>query len=205
MQSKKKNRPCRYTKAVVICHGKSEWYITRYIYTNLHLPIELYAKDNGAHSIQITSLPKLLSSSPFKSLQNFLDKYFIQTSGSGKKQQLVDFILFIIMDTDDCTDQQKKDYISGQMFSKHWLAPYIVPIYNIPKLESVFEKAGLIHKIKGSEKGSFYKKVFPVNEGKCTAGTVNDIKDFGKKLEGRKDSNFYDMVNYFLNLVESNN
>lgn len=198
----KKLRSLHYSKALVICHGLSELQITKYIYTNLHLPVRTYAKDNGKHSIQITSLLNLLSSAPFGSLSQFCDEYTVQTVGSGDKQQLVDFKVFIIMDTDDCTEQQKVDFMSGKMFSEHWLAPYIVPIANLPKLESVLEKAKIIRKIKDSEKGTYYSNTFPINKGKLTPGTVAEIEAFCNKLENRKDTNFPDMIHYFLSLLQ---
>ncbi|MEZ3452742.1 MAG: hypothetical protein K1W17_00020, partial [Oscillospiraceae bacterium] len=119
-------RSQRYTKAVVICHGKSELQITRYIYSNLHLPVKVYAKDNGRHSIQITSLINELNSTQFRNIDKFADEFSVEVSGTGKNKKLVNFKLFIIMDTDDCTEQQKKKYISAEMFSKHWLYEYIV-------------------------------------------------------------------------------
>ena len=56
-----------------------------------------YAKDNGKHSIQITALLKLLSSAPFKSLSQFCDEYTVRTEGSGNKQHLVKFKVYIII------------------------------------------------------------------------------------------------------------
>lgn len=198
----KKLRPLHYSKALVICHGFSELQITKYIYTNLHLPVRTYAKDNGKHSIQITSLLNLLSSAPFGSSSQFCEEFTVQTEGSGKKQHLVDFKVFIIMDTDDCTEQQKTDFMNGKMFSDHWLAPYIVPIANVPNLESVFVKVKLIRKIKTSEKGTYYSDAFPINKGQLTPGTLAEIKAFCDKLEDRKDTNFPDMIHYFLSLLQ---
>ena len=36
-----------YTKCLVIVHGKSEYDLVRYIYTNLHLNLKIIAKDKG--------------------------------------------------------------------------------------------------------------------------------------------------------------
>ena len=60
-----------YLKGLVICHGKSEVQMVRYITTNLHLNVRQYSKDKGAHSIQITDLTKLLNSKPFKTIAVF--------------------------------------------------------------------------------------------------------------------------------------
>lgn len=204
MTAKKKRRPLNYTKALVICHGRSEYQIAQYVITNLRLPVKIYAKDNGKHSIQITALLKLLSSAPFKSLSQFCDEYTVRTEGSGNKQHLVKFKVYIIMDTDDCTEQQKADFMDGKMFSGHWLAPYIVPIANVPNLEAVFVKAKLIRKIKSSEKGTYYSKAFPINKGQLTPGTKAEIETFRDKLKNRKDTTFCTMVDDFLELLPKN-
>ena len=70
-----------YLKGVVICHGKSEMCLVKYISTNLHLPIKVFSKDNGKSSIQITALKKLLNEPPFNSINSFLNQYTVQTTG----------------------------------------------------------------------------------------------------------------------------
>lgn len=49
-----------YTRCAVIVHGKSEFALVKYIYTNLHLPVKIIAKDKGRGSIQINGLPEYL-------------------------------------------------------------------------------------------------------------------------------------------------
>ena len=88
-----------YTKAVVICHGKSEVCMVRYIYTNLHLPIKICANNNGKNSIQITSLKTLLDTPAFKNLNAFANEFDVETIGKGKQRALCNFRLFMIMDT----------------------------------------------------------------------------------------------------------
>ena len=55
----KGSRDLKYNKALIICHGKSEYHIARYIKSNLRLPISIFANQNGATSIQITSLKSI--------------------------------------------------------------------------------------------------------------------------------------------------
>lgn len=145
-----------YVNGVVICHGKSEYLMSRYITTNLHLNIKTYAKDKGKNSIQITSLMTVLKSSPFDKPRSFLDQYPVDHNGTGKNVQLFNFKLFMIMDTDDCTEDQKEKFISGEMFAGHWLKDYIVPIYSISSLEDVMLDAKIMtHRIKEDEKGTY--------------------------------------------------
>lgn len=97
-----------YVNGVVICHGKSEWLMSKHISSNLHLNVKSYAKDKGKHSIQITSLKTLLTTKPFNKQSAFVAEYPVEEVGKGKNKKLANFQLFIIMDTDDCTEQQKK-------------------------------------------------------------------------------------------------
>ncbi len=95
-----------YTKCLVIVHGKSEYDLVRYIYTNLHLNLKIIAKDKGRESIQINGLKTLFTKSSFLSLSKFSKEYGIEYD--KKSKVLKDFRLFVIMDTDDCKNQSKK-------------------------------------------------------------------------------------------------
>lgn len=50
------------------------------------------------------------------------------------------------MDTDDCDENTKSKYISGELFEGHPLKEYIVPVYNVSNLEDVMIKAGIMVK-----------------------------------------------------------
>lgn len=134
----------QYIRGIVVVHGKSEFLLVRYITTNLHLRIKPVGKDNGKSSIQINGLKNYLSQSEFRSLSSFAKKYGIEYDKRNKC--LKNFKLFIIMDTDDCTEEVREQYISGELFKDHVLKDYIVPIYNISNLEDVMKKAGIITK-----------------------------------------------------------
>ena len=93
----------KYTKCAVIVHGKSEFQLVRFIYTNLHLPVKIISKDKGKASIQITALKELLNNKCFKNLSTFAKEYSVEYNKKEKK--LKNFKLFIIMDTDDCSEE----------------------------------------------------------------------------------------------------
>ncbi len=191
-----------YLKALVICHGKSEVEMVRYISTNLHLNVKQYAKNKGKSSIQITSLTAVLNSAPFNSMKAFTEEYAVETSGRGANKKLCNFKLFIVMDTDDCTEQQKADYISKRMFEGHWLYDYIVPIYNVRNLEDVLLDCKVIDKqVRNSEKGAYYKRIFPINARPLSDDTVYDIKTFKEKIAGCKNTNLTVLIDFCLSLV----
>ena len=128
-----------YTKAIVIVHGKSEKQICQYIKNKFRLKIEIYSDKNGEKAIQITSLKNTLNNKIFKSFRNFINVYEdVKLTDDGKSIDS-SFKIFIIMDTDDCTEEQKQNFNNKEMFKKHWAYNYIVPIYNIPEYEKTDE------------------------------------------------------------------
>lgn len=66
----------KYTKCMVIVHGKSELNLVKYIYTNLHLPVKIYAKDKGRSSIQINGLETVLNKKPFNNLKQQFTSFY---------------------------------------------------------------------------------------------------------------------------------
>lgn len=189
-----------YTKCAVLVHGKSELVLTQYIYTNLHLPVKIISRDKGKSSIQINGLPAFLKKKPFQSLKAFSDEFSVEYDKKGRC--LKNFKLFIIMDTDDCDEDMKKKYISGELFSGHPLQEYIVPIYNIDNLEDVMLKSGImVKRISGSDKGSYYNKIFPINTGTVNMDTINQVRIFAHKIRGIKETNMLDFIEYCFTLL----
>ena len=187
-----------YTKCLVIVHGKSEYDLVRYIYTNLHLNLKIIAKDKGRESIQINGLKTLFTKSSFLSLSKFSKEYGIEYD--KKSKVLKDFRLFVIMDTDDCSLETKGKYISGELFEFSVLKDYIVPVYNIENLEDVMIKAGIMAKrIPISQKGSYYSKVFPVNTEPMSFDTIAQVTGFYNKIKNVKETNLKVLVEYCYN------
>lgn len=184
-----------YTKCAVIVHGKSEYTLVKYIYTNLHLSVKIIAKDKGKSSIQINGLLEFLQKKPFQSLKQFADEYTIEYD--KKKKALKNFKLFIIMDTDDCEEDTKQRYISGEMFQGHPLHKYIIPIYNSENLEDVMLKAGIMtERITDSDKGTYYSKIFPINTKPMSVDTINQVKTFAAKIKGIRQTNMLKFIEY---------
>ena len=191
-----------YINGVIICHGKTEWCLARYITSKLHLRIRTYARDEGAHSIQITALDSVLKHYPFNNISNLAKEYEVNVVGRGTSKRLEDFKLYIIMDTDDCTESQKADFISKDMFKSHWLYEYIVPIYNSPKIEDVFAKAKITSKtVKNSEKGTFYQKIFPINSKPRSDDSLVEVQTLNDKLKPITSTNLNEFIDYCLSLL----
>lgn len=113
-----------------------------------------------------------------------------------------DFKIFIIMDTDDCkNEEEKNNFINKNMFKNYWAYDYMVPIYNITNLEDVLIKAEIIDKntIKNKKDKKNYKiKIFPITK-QDTESDVKQIEEFYKKLLKVKNiSNMHEFIKFCL-------
>lgn len=195
-----KKKPC-YLKAVVIVHGKSEKQICDYIKSNLRLKMEVVSKEKGEKSIQINSLKRILGDYRFNSFESFVSFYDdVEVLKVSKEKRLSpDFKIFIIMDTDDCTESEKQQFISKEMFRKHWAHEYIVPIYDSPDLENVMVKAGVKFEKKGVERKKEYIKIFPTDK-KYKVGEGVELEKFAKDLKKVKETNLDLFVEFCLHV-----
>ncbi|WP_373180891.1 hypothetical protein [Agathobacter rectalis] len=164
-------------------------------YQNLHLPVKIIAKDKGRGSIQINGLPEYLMKKQFRTLKAFADEFSVEYD--RKTKRLINFKLFIIMDTDDCDEITRSKYISKELFDGHPLKDYIVPLYNDTNLEDVMIKSGImVKRIPDAQKGSYYTKIFPINTKPLSIDTVNQVRIFAKKIDGVKETNMLAFVEY---------
>lgn len=179
-------------KVMSIVHGQSEYRICSSIKSNLRLKHEIVAHKKGKLNIQVTSIMSILNDRRFCSYNAFIENF---DDIDSKNNKLIDFLLFIIMDVDDCTEEQKEKYISKEMFLGHWLYDYIVPIYNEPNLESTMKAADI--KVKQKKD---YISIFPTNQGDLD---IKIAKEFLEKLKKCKCSNLWKYVEHCLSIVEN--
>ncbi len=97
------------------------------------------------------------------------------------------------MDTDDCTEKQKQSFINKEMFKSHWAYEYIVPIYNIPELETVLVMAKIPFERKGNERKKEYVKIFPTDP-KYEKNDNIQIEELSNTLKKQDNTN----LNVFL-------
>ena len=167
-----------YNRAVVMVHGLSEYCIVKYIKSNLRITIEAHGEKNGRRSIQITGLKTIFNSSTFKNLNGFLKKYECEISKENGMKVMKNFKLFIIMDTDDCTCDEKEAFLNKSMFGDHWLYDYIITIANITNLEDVMMKCGI-----PIDEKSDYIKIFPINRKDSDVKQIENLNELLKKNE----------------------
>lgn len=184
-----------YLKAIVICHGKSEVQMCKFLKTKLRLRIEVESDKNGEKSIQILSLMKFLNNTIYKTKKAFLTHY------SDDIDKLTDdFKIFIIMDTDDCSKQEKEAFIKKTMFKNHWAYPYIVPIFNDKNLEEVLLNAKIKFEKTGKKMKKEYIKIFPTDLKYETSDTVQ-IEEFRDNLVKCKNTNMGEFVDFCLKIA----
>lgn len=184
-----------YLKAVVIVHGKSEKHICEFIRRNLRLKIRIKSDKNGDKSIQINGLERYLNNDVFKSLKNF-KKHFEDLEIDSKTKMIPEYFkIFIIMDTDDCNEDQKRSFINKEMFKQHWAYNYIVPIFNNPDLESVLKKSGInISKNKMKD----YIKLFPLYPDYSKSDVIQ-VEELYQLLCNNSSTNMDDFLKFCLN------
>lgn len=182
------SRKPNYCKGVAIVHGKSELLLVEHIKSNLHLPIEIYAENNGKTSIQIDGLMKILGNNIFKNRNSFNRKYEVETEDGMYKN----FCIMPIMDLDDTDETSAEKYISKEMFSEHWLNPYIVPIWNRNNLDEVLLDLGMIDKMPNNkEKGKKYRDIFPTNRQETD---IEQVKKIMRSFEMSNKTNMDEFI-----------
>ncbi len=144
-----------------------------------------------------------LNGKKFKTMAGFMREFSdVEIRKIKTKKYLTEeFKVFIIMDTDDCTDKQKNDYINKEMFRNHWLYPYIVPIFNSPNLENILEKAKIKFEKKGKERKKEYIKIFPT-DSKYKNNEMIQIKDFCENLKKVNNTNMEEFINFCIELTK---
>ena len=190
-----------YLKVIVIVHGKSEFQMCDFIKRKLKLKIEIVSKNKGANSIQISSIMKRLKGKDIDTLDNFKNTY--KDDLEIKDNKIIidkDFRIFIIMDTDDCKEEEKNNFINKNMFKNYWAHKYIVPIYNIRNLEDVLIKSKVIDKntIKNKRDKKDYIKIFPTDDKYTKSDTIQIEEFYQKLLKVKNISNMHEFIKLFL-------
>lgn len=181
MTKKNKKNPIN---CLVICHGKSEFKLVHYLKTNLRLPVEIDADKKGEKSIQITSLMHYLKGRNYNTKKGFQNKF---------KKLIInnDLRIFIIMDVDDCDNNQKLQFKNKSMFKDHWSYDYITPIFNDLNLEDVIDKSKLTKMTSKTD----VVRIFPVDQ---FDDDIEAIEDVALKLASCADTNIDELFNYLL-------
>lgn len=163
--------------------------------------MEIVSNNNGESSIQITSVKQTLNNTIFKSYNNFIKEYEDVKLSSNNKSLDKDFKIFIILDTDDCTEKQKNAFINKEMFKSHWAYDHIVPIYDIPNLEEVLTKANVPFTKTGDKRKKEYVKLFPTDP-KYEKSDEIQIQELCDNLKKQTNTNLNEFLDFCLKAAE---
>lgn len=194
-----KSKKLNYLKAVVIVHGKSELQMCEFIKNNLRIKMGFISNNKRKSSIQISGLLKRLNGKDIKGFNSFRKKYEDDIEIIDKKLLSNNFKIFTIMDTDDCSDEQRNNYKNKTMFKKHWAYDYICPIYNDSNLEEVLIKSDMKYKSKDSkEMKKEYIEIFPTDEKYIKSDTIQIEEFYQKLLKVKNISNMHEFIKFCL-------
>lgn len=174
-----------YLQSIVIVHGLSEKAFCDNVSRTLRLSQKVISKDGGHSSIQVTSLDRQLNRKYFKSPRLLKSEF---ANLNIVKSEIKDCLIFSILDVDDCTEKQKKDYINGVFKSQYWFGHAIQPIYNDPNLEETMKNIGIEVVNKKA-----YSSIFEPNKWSDEA-----LIDLWKRLKKVKNTNLDRYLEYCL-------
>lgn len=172
-------------ECIVICHGKSELSIMKFLKQVYRLPMQIEGEKSGKNSIQITSLLSFLNRREYKNRKNFLKNFELDKITKNTR-------VYTIMDTDDCNNSQFDEYIDKSMFKNHHLENYIIPIYNKTNLEDVINRTNLTiydHKADAV-------KIFPMPNKKSNFSKKDSVELVYDELKNDKGTNLDELFLY---------
>lgn len=186
-------RGINHTKAIVIVHGQSEYNIVRYIKSKLRIPIEIYSRNNGKISIEISSVNDILKNRDFKDINGFVSKF--SKVELNNKQKPVNVKIFMIMDVDNTSIADFNAYKNKSLFPKTWLKNILIPIWNDNNLEEVLNQIGYYY-AKNDKQKKNYKRAFPVERGSQDLKSIEELRN---ELQEISQSNMDEFLTFCLN------
>ncbi len=171
------------TNFIVICHGKSEIILTRWLQNETHIPLNVDSRNDGKNSVMINSLLEFMDENGYNDSSKLKKRY--PNIEYRNRKGFKDLRTFIIMDVD--TDESLVyGYTTKLMFKDCPLKDCIVPILNRKEMDSVFRSMGF--------------KIDPSNKPESYRGVLNstDVDTLLELLKGCDDTNMDEMIEEIL-------
>ena len=127
------------TNFIVICHGKSEVILARWLQKETHVVLNIDSRNEGRNSIMINSLVEYMKLNGYYDSSK-LKRRFPNIEYKNRKG-FKDLRIFIVMDV-DTDDSLVHDYETRLMFRDCPLGDCIVPILNRKEMDTVFRSIG---------------------------------------------------------------
>lgn len=127
------------TNFIVICHGKSEVILARWLQNEVRVPLNIDSRNEGKNSVMINSLKEFMKESGYYDSSR-LKKRFPNIEYRNRKG-FKDLRVFTVMDVDNDVSLVN-GYVTKVMFNDCPLKDCITPILNRKDMDSVFRKVG---------------------------------------------------------------
>lgn len=171
------------TNFIVICHGKSEIILTRWLQNELRVPLNIDSRNDGKNSVMINSLKAFMKENGYYDSSK-LKKRFPNIEYKNRKG-FKDLRVFTVMDV-DIDESLVNGYVTKVMFNDCPLKDCITPILNRKNMDSVFRKMGF--EIDGYNKPESYRDALNSTD-------VDSLLDLLKKCD---DTNMDEMIEEIL-------
>lgn len=127
------------TNFIVICHGKSEIVLARWIQKETRVVLNIDSRNDGRNSIMINSLLEFMKENGYYDSSKLKRRY--PNIEYRNRKGFKDLRIFIIMDVD--TDgSMVQEFMTRSMFNGCPLKDCIVPILNRKEMDGVFRSIG---------------------------------------------------------------
>ena len=144
---------------VVIPHGSSEVVLAKSIKKALKLPIEVFDPFKGKHDIAIGNITEVMDSYGFANEKELHKTFPVLQFNPYGNPKMRDLVIFPILDIDSYRNE-KKAYITGNLFRNSPFADRIHPIFNDGNLDEILLGLGYRISTAGANKITTYHAVF---------------------------------------------
>lgn len=196
---KNESKSYNYMRALIIVNGKSKKKICQYVIQNLRLNIKIKEDKQEFKSTKFNGIMNVFNDNQHKTVDAFYSSYKgIEIEGKGPIKKIKNFKIFVILDLDECSEEEKQQYLNKTMFKNHWMYEYIIPIFNEKNLEEVLIDCKVPYEkkeFKDSKKD--YLHVFPIkNKFKQKKTDRAEIQEFRNMIKDSKKTNLKELLDY---------
>lgn len=141
---------------VAVVHGKSEAILCRKLERSTRCRICVFSEKEGEACISLRSLPEVMSARPFRNESDLHREFEDLDYDPRRRPMMPDLRIITVVDTDD-SPHDVQAYVTGNLLRSCPLSDSIVPIYNTPNLDAVFESHGFL--VDRRNKAGSYKAI----------------------------------------------
>lgn len=142
------------TDFIIICHGKSEVILARWLQSRTRVRINVDSNNGGERSVMINNLNQFLDENGYKNSSSLKRRF--PNIEYKNRIGLKDLRIFTLMDV-DVDGKLVHDYLNRDMFRGRELYESITPILSDRSLDDVFDRIGL--HVDRNSKAESYRKI----------------------------------------------